>query len=649
MTVNRVIFGVPSLNDGSVVNHVAGAVRGLGRREYDARILVTEASPDQAECLFTTDVRVESLPLASRDSVADRWLSLIRYLEEHAPCIYVTNGDSRAALACSRLSNRVKVIGVLHEDSQAEYNHCARLGQFWNAIVVLDPALRQRIIGEFPQHAARLAPFDQASASGGVTEVEDNRAAAYSKVFELVERDSRSGLYRRRRVKMAEPPASLMPDMSESEIVRDVKRVNSVRAWPDTGPRLAPMQTTEGRTPLAEHRIVIAVPTGRVSGVDVFSVHLARELIKLGYKAELVITDPDAPVADRLPLPDGVPAYVLKTRSYPTWRERWAAMREHLLARAPCIYLPNYDSRHSCIVPGLPSSVKVVGIGHSDDPQHYSHIVSMAEYWDAIVGVSDAVTDALTDLIPGAEDRQWTIPYGVQVPEERVRENIDRPLQAIYTGRIVQTQKRVMDLISVVEELEVRSSRVELTVVGGGTELAAFLERAGPLIGRQRLHYVGGVTNEAISGLLSGSDAFLLPSSFEGMPISLLEAMAHGCVPIVTRIRSGVPQIVRDGENGFIVPIGAVGDFAERLTRLENDRELLAGMRKNAYQTVREEFSMSRMVAAYAGMFETVVSRPYARPRGRRIHPAGLHPVEAILPRFPQPLQRTIAGLRGRF
>jgi glycosyltransferase involved in cell wall biosynthesis len=277
-------------------------------------------------------------------------------------------------------------------------------------------------------------------------------------------------------------------------------------------------------------------------------------------------------------------------------------------------------------------------------------MLHLAPYWDAVVGVSAAVSREIASLAPGIEARQWTIPYGVTVPAE-FRTSIPREggrLLAAYAGRVVRFQKRALDLLSIARELEVRQQAVEITVAGVGTELMEFLEAAMPLVLTRHLRYVGGLTNEEVLRLLAASEVFVLPSSFEGLPISLLEAMAHGCVPVVTAIRSGVPEAIRDGENGFLVPVGDVRGFADRLTRLAGDPALLERMRRSAYETARDKYGIDRMVTAYLEVFESVVAQPFSRPKRGVKPPPGFSRIEAMMPRLPTPLRRVIWAVRRR-
>jgi glycosyltransferase involved in cell wall biosynthesis len=323
-------------------------------------------------------------------------------------------------------------------------------------------------------------------------------------------------------------------------------------------------------------------------------------------------------------------------------------MREHLESRAPCIYLPNYDSWHSCIAPTVSSRVKVVGIAHSDEPQYYTHIQDLAPYWDAVVGVSETITRSIAALAPGIEPRQFTIPYGVAVPESLTARGDTRSdgFSVVYAGRVVRSQKRAHDLVAIADSLRERGSSAHISIVGSGRELERIRVDGAASLGSGHLRILGPLSNRETLDVFARSDVFVLPSSYEGMPVSLLEAMAHGCVPVVSAMRSGVPEIVADGVNGFIVPIADAESFAERVCRLENDASLRREMRSRAYQTISERYGIERIASLYVELFEAIVAKPYQRPSGRLIPPRGLRGIETMIPALPTPLRRLASKLR---
>ena len=82
--------------------------------------------------------------------------------------------------------------------------------------------------------------------------------------------------------------------------------------------------------------------------------------------------------------------------------------------------------------------------------------------------------------------------------------------------------------------------------------------------------FAGLVPYERIPEELRGADVFALPSLQEGLPLSLLEAMASG-LPVVASAVGGIPAVVRDGDDGFLVPAGDVAALGAALVRLAND------------------------------------------------------------------------------
>jgi len=105
-----------------------------------------------------------------------------------------------------------------------------------------------------------------------------------------------------------------------------------------------------------------------------------------------------------------------------------------------------------------------------------------------------------------------------------------------------------------------------------------------------------------IEALLPACDLFALASEWEGMPISIIEAMAAG-LPVAATTAGGVPELVEHEVTGLLVPPGDTPALADALARLARDpclrRELGGAARERA-----RSFGVDRMIAAYAQLFE---------------------------------------------
>jgi glycosyltransferase involved in cell wall biosynthesis len=145
-----------------------------------------------------------------------------------------------------------------------------------------------------------------------------------------------------------------------------------------------------------------------------------------------------------------------------------------------------------------------------------------------------------------------------------------------------------------------------LKIVGDGPAMGTLQDHLATEIREKKVELMGWLNNEEVLNILKHSEIFVLTSSFEGFCIALLEAMANGCCPVVTNIRSGNKQLIRDSANGFINEIGDIEAFVDRLNFLYENRSILFKMRTEAWLTGKE-YSLSKMVENYDRCFANAV------------------------------------------
>jgi len=148
----------------------------------------------------------------------------------------------------------------------------------------------------------------------------------------------------------------------------------------------------------------------------------------------------------------------------------------------------------------------------------------------------------------------------------------------------MQHQKRVLDLVKITNNLDRNDISYRLTVIGEGSDLQTLKTAWTDEIKTDKVIMLGRLSRREMLTVLEQNNVFVLVSDFEGMPISLLEAMAHGCVPVVSDLASGIPDLVIDGVTGFRVPVGDVERFASYIERLYNDRSLMERMATAAHE-----------------------------------------------------------------
>lgn len=162
--------------------------------------------------------------------------------------------------------------------------------------------------------------------------------------------------------------------------------------------------------------------------------------------------------------------------------------------------------------------------------------------------------------------------------------------------------KRTEDVIrlfaAVAAELPAR-----LILVGDGPELGGSLALADRLGVRERVLVMGN--QEQVVPLLSLADLFLLPSEQESFGLAALEAMACG-VPVVASRTGGLPEVVVEGETGFLCPVGDVAGMARRALQILREPGLQARFREAGVERVRSLFCASRVVPQYEALYREV-------------------------------------------
>jgi len=149
-------------------------------------------------------------------------------------------------------------------------------------------------------------------------------------------------------------------------------------------------------------------------------------------------------------------------------------------------------------------------------------------------------------------------------------------------GRLTR-QKALFDALEAVSLAE----GVSLLVAGDGPERAMLERRAAEPDLAGRVRFAGALARDEVLTLFRAADAALLTSTWENLPHSVLEALAVG-TPVVATAVGGVPEVVRDGANGLLVPAGDVAAIAAAIDRLAGDEALRATLAANAAGSVAE-------------------------------------------------------------
>ena len=203
-------------------------------------------------------------------------------------------------------------------------------------------------------------------------------------------------------------------------------------------------------------------------------------------------------------------------------------------------------------------------------------------------------------VVPSAYLRQIAIGWGLdpsridvvpnpapELPEHPTRDEARATLGidgfALGVAGRLTAQKALGDTL----EALARVPDVALLVLGDGPERAKLERRAGELGLADRVRFLGAGTRDDVIALFRAVDAALLTSAWENLPHTLLEALATG-TPVIATAVGGIPEVVRDGENGLLVPPRDIAAIASAIDRLVHDDALRASLAAAAAPSVDE-------------------------------------------------------------
>ena len=244
---------------------------------------------------------------------------------------------------------------------------------------------------------------------------------------------------------------------------------------------------------------------------------------------------------------------------------------------------------------------------------------------DQLIAVSRPIQSTLRTRYGVGEERVHLIPCGVDTgrfhpgDRERARRGLGLPsagTRLIYVGDLIP-DKGVLLLLEASAELLRTGADLHITLVGAGPLSETLRDRAAQLGIADRFVLLGPQPNERIPELLRASDALVLPSASEGSPVSIIEALAAGLPVLATRV-GGIPDLVADGREGFLVPPGDARALAEALRRF---LALDAGGREALRRAVlarRGRFDIDAQAAQVRGIIEAASLSPRRRSPGWR-------------------------------
>ena len=182
----------------------------------------------------------------------------------------------------------------------------------------------------------------------------------------------------------------------------------------------------------------------------------------------------------------------------------------------------------------------------------------------------------------------FVIPNGIDpnIVQEVAPLSLDRDNVILFVGNLVKL-KGVANLIHAVSLIKTEIPDVCLLVAGSGPQENELKDLVNTLLLQDNVKFLGFITGETKYSYFKSADVLAVLIVVESLPIVILEGMACG-KPVVASNVGGIPYLIHDAENGYLVTPGAVEELAEKICSLLRDRPLREQMGRKNLERVRE-------------------------------------------------------------
>lgn len=219
--------------------------------------------------------------------------------------------------------------------------------------------------------------------------------------------------------------------------------------------------------------------------------------------------------------------------------------------------------------------------------------------------------DRFVTIRNGIDDRRMRVDRG----RDDVREElgIGRDAFVCLTVASLTAQKDHGNLLRAAVDVSRATPEAVFLIAGRGPREGRLVEEAGELGMEGSVRFLGRRLDVPL--LMRSADVFVLPSAWEGLPITILEAIAGG-LPCVATAVGGVPEVVEDGRSGYLVAPHDPASLADRILRLAGDPEGRRSMARRAREIYERGFTAAHMTRQTEALYDMVLAREFGRTMG---------------------------------
>ena len=380
--------------------------------------------------------------------------------------------------------------------------------------------------------------------------------------------------------------------------------------------------------------VIHIVGNSKYGGGDVVILSLAERARRAGWRTDILTTDPV--FQDKIRESSAgigiVDLDVLRREIRPLWDLRGLARLTAYLRAHPYTIVHTHTSKAGVVGrlaahwAGVPVIVHTVHGFAFHEQSHaaarvaYSNIERLAaQFCDAIVCVSNFHREWALQLNIGTPAKVVAIPNGIsserlETTKTRAQARAELGLAegefAIFSAGRLATQKGFEYLIRSIAQLKERMPCPFRVILAGEGVLREELDRLCSALGvEDKVQFLG--FRQDLGDLLSAADLVALPSLWEGLSISLLEAMAAAKPVVTTRIGSNL-EVVAHEQSALLVEPANAGQLADAIVRCARDPVLAGSLAEQAHLRFQRDYTYDRMLDEYMRTYERLIETKYA-------------------------------------
>lgn len=257
------------------------------------------------------------------------------------------------------------------------------------------------------------------------------------------------------------------------------------------------------------------------------------------------------------------------------------------------------------------AGIPTVMVLHNDNKYHYDLVKKYAANNDendvsSVVCVSNLIQHISQQTAPLHKSIKY-IPIGAPVTEEVASLSADGELKVVYAGRIDEKQKRISDVVHAFCKAAKEVPGTSYTIYGDGPAVPVVQEILNTTGKDLPVQFKGKLKSAEVQARLLQNQVFVLLSEFEGLPITLMEAMSCGLVAICTNMRSGISDLITNNVEGILID-DRKDEFVVAIKKLKENPALWKEMSQAAREKIVRSYSIETCSNQWIDLLKQLVA-----------------------------------------